>query len=317
MQPLESLASLCLNRHVALTIGVFDGVHLGHQHLLGGVVQRARAMGGLGIVVTFHPHPQLVLRPSLQPAYLTTLEERLALMAGTGIDLTVTLRFTVETAQVTAREFVTALCRAFRLVELRVGPDFALGHKRQGTIPVLRDLGRELGFSVAVAEPWEAEGVVVSSTRIRERLKEGDVAHAARLLGRLHAVSGTVVTGDRRGRTLGFATANLETAPELLLPADGVYAVYAEVDGRSYPAVSNIGRRPSFDNAPRTFEVHLLDFEGDLYGRQVAVRFAQRLRGEVRFPDLSALAAQIRADAAQARAVLAPASLPAPHGSAI
>lgn len=317
MQPLDSLARLRLNRDVVLTIGVFDGVHLGHQHLIGGVVQRARAIGGLGVVLTFHPHPQLVLRPSLQPAYLNTLEERLTLIAGVGIDLTVTLHFTAETAQVTAREFVTALCRAFRLVELQVGPDFALGHKRQGTFPVLRELGKELGFSVVAAEPWQAEGVVVSSTRIRELIKQGDVDHAARLLGRLCTVCGPVVMGAQRGRTLGFPTANLETDPEVLLPADGVYAVYAEVDGQSYPAVSNIGRRPSFDNAPRTFEVHFLDFEGDLYGRQVTVRFAQRLREEVRFPDLGALAAQIRADVVRARAVLAFASVPARRGSGV
>ena len=314
MEPLESLAGLRLNRDVVLTIGVFDGVHLGHQHLIGGVVQRARAIGGLGVVLTFHPHPQLVLRPALQPAYLTTLEERLALIAGVGIDLTVTLRFTVETAQVTAREFVTALCRAFRLVELRVGPDFALGHKRQGTIPVLRGLGQELGFSVGVAEPWQADGVVISSTRIRELIKQGDVVQASRLLGRLYEVAGPVVLGAQRGRTLGFPTANLDVDPAILLPADGVYAVYAEANGRTYPAVSNIGRRPSFDNAPRTFEVHFLDFEGDLYRRPVTIRFAQRLRSEVRFPNLGALAAQIRADAAQARAILAPAAVPAPRG---
>ncbi|MCL4395303.1 MAG: bifunctional riboflavin kinase/FMN adenylyltransferase, partial [Chloroflexi bacterium] len=176
----------------------------------------------------------------------------------------------------------------------------------------LREMGRERGFAVTVAEPWESEGLIVSSTRVRELVRVGDVAHAARLLSRPLEISGLVVSGAQRGRTLGFPTANLDIDPQLLLPADGVYAVVAHVDNRAYPAVCNIGRRPSFDNAPRTFEVHLLDFQGDLYGKTVTVKLVERLRGEVRFPNVAALVSQIRADVTQARLILGEVSV-APH----
>lgn len=214
------------------------------------------------------------------------------------------LRFTKELAHVSAEDFVSALCRSLRLVELRAGPDFALGRRRQGTIPVLRELGLRFGFEVSVAEPWQYEGLVVSSTKIRQYVGEGDVVHAARLLGRFYEVTGAVAHGDERGRTIGFPTANLETDPEILLPADGVYAVDAQIAGKRLAGVCNIGNRPSFGGLRHTFEVHLLDYDDDLYGRPLTVRFMQRLRGEVRFPDVAALKAQIASDVAQAREIL-------------
>lgn len=310
VDPLYTLENLRVNRDIVLTIGVFDGVHLGHQHIISGVVRRAREVNGLSFVVTFHPHPQLVLTPSVQPAYLTTLEERLKLIAELGVDISLVLQFTRELAQVTASDFVRSLCSSFRLLELRVGPDFALGHKRQGTIPALRGMGCEWGFDVVAVEPWLKGGAIVSSTKIRERLRAGDVGKAGQLLGRMFDLSGVIVEGDRRGRTLGVPTANLEVDPQMLLPADGVYAVFACLDGRAHPAVCNIGTRPSFDNARRTFEVHLLDFQGDLYGLTMTVRFVSRLRGEIRFPDLSTLASQIKSDISAARTILEAAVAP-------
>jgi riboflavin kinase/FMN adenylyltransferase len=303
MDSLDSLRSLRVSRDVVLTIGVFDGVHLGHQYLIGSVVTRARETDSLAAVLTFHPHPQLVLGPSVQPAYLTTLDERLKLIAGLGVDLTFTLQFSKELTLVSASDFVNAIHSAFRLSELRIGHDFALGHGRQGTVAVLRAMGIERGFTVKTVDAWQDSGGVISSTRIRRHIVAGEVSAATKLLGRPYAVSGRVVSGARRGRTLGFPTANVDTEPGILMPADGVYAVHALVGGAAYAAVCSIGCRPSFENAPRTFEVHLLDFSGDLYGQSITVRFAEYLRGEQRFPSVQELVDQIRADVALTRGI--------------
>jgi len=317
---------LTTERDSVLSIGVFDGVHLGHQHLLRQVVARARQAGRLSVAVTFNPRPREVLRPNLPSEYVITLDERIRLIGELGFDCVPVLEFTREVAATPAEKFVRTLRRRYRMAELWVGPDFALGRGRGGTIPVLRELGAELGFTVGVVEPFELDGEIVSSTLIHQKLAEGDVAAAGRLLGRLPAATGEVVAGAGRGRTLGVPTANVGVPDRLALPANGVYAVCCRFVGKpagrvtygwsrpqpsgngapraSLLGVANVGTRPTFDNGRRTLEVHLLDFSADVYGAQLRVEFVQRLRPERRFPSAEALLDQIRRDIGAARAVL-------------
>ncbi len=318
---------LATDRDSVSSIGVFDGVHLGHQHLLRQAVARAHELGCLAIAVTFDPRPREVLRPDLPSEYLTTLEERVRLLGELGFDYVTVLHFTREVAAIPAEEFVRLLRQRYRMVELWVGPDFALGRGRGGTIPVLRQLGDQLGFAVGVVEPFKVGDQIVSSTLIREKLAEGDVAMAARLLGRRPAVTGVVVAGAGRGRTIGLPTANVEVPARLALPANGVYAVCCQFLGelpgrrsvygstrpqpgqnggvpRSLAGVANIGTRPTFDDGKRTLEVHLFDFSADIYGAQLRVEFVQRLRPEQRFPGVRELLDQIGRDIQAARAIL-------------
>lgn len=304
---------LASDRDSVVSIGVFDGVHLGHQHLLRPAVARARERGYLAVAVTFNPRPREVLRPDLPSEYLTTLEERIALLGDLGFDYVPVLEFTREVAAIPADEFARVLKRRYRMVELWEGPDFALGRGRGGTIPVLRQLGAELGFTVTTVEPLVLAGEVVSSTRVHQKLGEGDVVGAASLLGRPFAVAGEVVTGAGRGRTIGIPTANVATPERQALPANGVYAVCCRVleprgrpiaPGPALPGVANVGTRPTFDDGQRSLEVHLLDFAADLYGARLRVEFVRRLRPELRFPSVQALLEQIRQDVDRARDAL-------------
>jgi len=307
MQHVNALEPLHL-QGAWVTIGVFDGVHRGHQALLRDFVAEARQHGAPAVVVTFYPHPAEVLGNHRAPFYLTTPEEKAAYIAALGVDVLVTHPFNREIAQRSARAFMEDLHAHLGLRRLWVGYDFALGRNREGDIPALRALGKVLGYTVHVVEPYRLDGDVVSSTRIRQALAAGDVALAARLLGRRYIVPGEVVRGDGRGRQIGFPTANLAVWPKRMVPATGVYACYADVDGHKYPAVVNIGVRPTFEQQPAAprLEAHLLDFHGDLYGKTLPVEFVARLREERRFPSPEALAAQIQRDIAAARAVLAP-----------
>lgn len=304
MQVITDLTTLTPREDVFLTVGVFDGVHLGHQHLVGQLVQRAWEEGGLSVLLTLHPHPREVLAPQQPVEYLTTLEEKLNLLGELGLDVVIVLTFTQEVARTSARDFILTLTRHLRLKELWVGPDFALGHQRQGDVAFLRHLGRELGFVVRVIEPFCLEGEIVSSSRIRTLLTQGRVSDAARLLGRYPRLRGEVVVGAERGRVLGFPTANLSLNEHQVIPADGVYAVQARLGEETLAGVANIGVRPSFGNGERTVEAHLLDFEGDIYGQELELRFVQRLRDEQRFSSVDQLAAQIERDVETARRIL-------------
>jgi riboflavin kinase/FMN adenylyltransferase len=255
-------------------------------------------------VVTFHPQPKTVLVPHLQTRYLTTPADKIVLLDGLGLDLVVILPFTRETARTPAVEFVGELVAHLKMRQLWVGPDFALGRNREGDIPRLRESGQELGFEVHVAEPLVQGGQVVSSTRIRNLLMRGEVRQATALLGRYLSITGQVVQGAQRGRLLGFPTANLAVLSERAIPADGVYACFVWVNNRRYPAVTNIGVRPSFAGAERTVESHLLGFSGDLYGWDLRMEFVDRLRPERRFTDLVDLAGQIQSDAERATNLL-------------
>ena len=292
-------------RRVVLTLGNFDGVHLGHQAILRAAVERARASGGQAVALTFEPHPLAVLAPDRAPPIIQPLHDRLALLRDLGIDVTVLQRFTPTFAALAPDAFVTDfLMRHLELTHVVVGYNVNFGRDRAGSGETLQALGARLGFAVDVIGPVSADGEQVSSTRLREVLRAGDMRTARKLLGRPYAMRGRVVVGDRRGRTLGFPTANLHLRPGLLLPPDGVYAVGVSVDARRHAGVLNIGVRPTFGGRRRTIEVHLLDFSGDLYRRWLVVEAVDRLRGEVTFAGPDALRAQIATDVTRAREVL-------------
>ncbi|MER3400000.1 MAG: hypothetical protein C4313_02520 [Thermoflexus sp.] len=295
-----------------VTVGAFDGVHLGHQALIGQVVAMARAMGWRSVVITFFPHPAVVLRGET-PFYLTSPEEKRRRIARLGVDVLVQMPFTRETAQIRAADFVERLVR-IGMRALWAGPDFAMGHRREGTLAVLEALGRQHGYTVHVALEFHLGGQPVRSSRVREALRRGDVRAAAELLGAPFAVSGEVIAGAGRGRQWGIPTANLAIWPEHALPANGVYAGWVDLPGgMRCMAVINIGVRPTFDQgSERTVEVHLLDWSGNLYGRRLTVHFIERLRDERRFPSAAELVAQIHRDIARARTILEAAPLRTP-----
>lgn len=294
---------------VVLTIGVFDGVHLGHQALIRKVVQRAGTLGVRSVVLTFHPHPRSVVAPDSSWGYLCSLEERLARIAELGPDLLLVLRFTPELAATSAEDFIGEMLRHLRLRELYVGADFSLGEGKRGDVALLNVLGQRYGFVVQPAPQVCLEDQVVSSTRIRELIQSGQVAEAGRYLGRAFCLRGDVVTGYGQGSKLGFPTANLSLHPRQILPADGVYAGRARFPPATsrpgpFPALVYVGRRPTFGATERVVEVHLLDFQGDLLGYELRAEFLERLRADQRFADVQELVAQMQRDAVRAREIL-------------
>jgi riboflavin kinase/FMN adenylyltransferase len=290
----------------AVTIGNFDGVHLGHRAILARLIDAARKLEAPAVALTFEPHPLKVVRPDLDMPLLTTPEQKLRLLEAAGVDAVVVLPFSPEFAAIPARAFVTDYFTGrLQAREVVVGYDYCFGRGREGNIALLKEMGPEAGFSVQVAEAEEVDGAVVSSSLIRALLRLGKVAEAARLLGRDYEVVGKVVPGHGRGgKLLGVPTANLKPENELL-PAMGIYAVRAKMGPALLPGVANIGTCPTFENGGLSLEVHLLDFNGDLYGAEMAVEFAARLREERRFPSIDALAEQIHKDIANARRALA------------
>jgi riboflavin kinase/FMN adenylyltransferase len=293
-------------RAPVVTLGNFDGVHRGHQAILGRVVGAARTHGDESIAVTFEPHPTAVLRPEAAPAKLMSLSDRLRLIGEAGVDVVVVQRFTWAFAARTAEDFVRAfLVDRLRVRQVVVGHSVSFGQGRRGDSALLERMGAAHGYGVEVVGPVRIGEHVVSSSGIRAAVATGDVHLAAALLGRPHRVTGRVERGARRGATIGFPTANVRVRTAML-PPDGVYAVRATTGGVTHAGVANVGRKPTFGaGAPRTLEAHLFDFTGDLYGAQCTVAFIERLRGEITFPSVEALVAQIRSDAEQARALLA------------
>lgn len=287
-----------------LTLGNFDGVHCGHQAIFECVVAEARRLGGEAVAMTFEPHPLAILHPERAPAVLTALRDKLALIAATGIDVLVLQHFTRVFARIEAEAFVERfVVGRLHAAKLVVGHRVSFGHGRRGNAAMLGELGARLGFAVEVVGPVRVDAHEVSSSRIRRAVAAGDMRLAATLLGRPHRVGGRVVPGKQRGAALGFPTANIDVAGSMV-PPDGVYAVVAETPGGAYPGIANIGRNPTFGENARTLEVHLFDFQGDLYGQRCDVAFIERLRGEIAFPSAEALAAQIRRDAEHVRSVL-------------
>jgi riboflavin kinase/FMN adenylyltransferase len=300
----SELAEFTPEHGTLLTVGVFDGVHLGHRQLLEKLVQQAAQNNLLSGVVTFGFHPKAVLSPSTRLARLTTLDKRTTLLRGLGVDLVIPLTFNTEFAKLTAREFVTLLQRHLLMRGLVIGPGFALGRGREGNAAVLKELGDELGFTVEVVEPLTLDGSIVSSTAIRGALSQGDMRATSQLLGRNFKLSGLVVGGTERGHTLGYPTANIKVDPDQALPRDGVYATRALQGDRVFKSVTNIGVRPTFDGGVRTIEVFLMDFDEDIYGKELSIELVERLRGEVRFDSAQDLSDQIARDVEQTHAIL-------------
>jgi riboflavin kinase / FMN adenylyltransferase len=295
-----------------VTIGVFDGVHRGHQRIVGRATEVAAELGLPVVVVTFDPHPDEVVRPGAHPPHLGTARRRAELLAGLGVDAVCVLPFTREFSELGPDEFVRAvLVDRLHAVRVVVGEDFRFGYRAAGDVALLAELGEKYDFAAEGVPLLADDGVRISSSGIRERLAAGDVAAAARDLGRSHRVEGVVVRGQRRGRALGFPTANLETPPYTAIPADGVYAgwlISLDPGGREqerWPAAISVGTNPTFDETERSVEAHALDRDDlDLYGTHVAVDFVARLRGQVRFGSVDELVAQMRRDVDAARALL-------------
>jgi riboflavin kinase / FMN adenylyltransferase len=288
-----------------VTIGNFDGVHRGHRVLLRRTVDTAADTDVRSVAVTFEPHPAAIVRPGSEPLRLQLLDDRIDALAATGVDLVVVLPFTRDLAEHTAPAFVEeVLVDALGATRVVVGTNFRFGHRASGDVVTLVEEGERHGFTTEAVTLLDIDGVPLSSSSIRDHLLDGEVGWATRALGRPYHVRGTVVRGDGRGRTIGVPTANLEIPADLLVPGNGVYAGYLDVDGERHAAVTNVGVRPTFDGANRSVEAHLLDADVDLYGSDVTLSFVHRIRGEQRFEGPEALVARIRTDIAEARVTL-------------
>lgn len=306
MERIYGLEGLTPDRRSVVTVGTFDGVHRGHQALLRYVQERASRYGGRSVAVSFDPHPKEVVTGQPVPL-LTTIDERAEALAKIGLDRFVVIPFTQAFSQLRGKAFIREVLAAqIGLQEIVIGYDHGFGRGREGDAELLQELGAELRFAVDVIPAQVVEAHVVSSTEIRHQLTEtGDVALAREMLGRAYSLEGTVISGDQRGRTIGYPTANLERAhPRKVVPKIGVYAVEVMLpEGEAVPGMMNIGRRPTFDGVALRQEVHLLDFEGDLYGQTLRVAFIERLRDEQKFNGIDALVQQLSQDEARCRAV--------------
>ncbi|MEW6427261.1 MAG: bifunctional riboflavin kinase/FAD synthetase [Thermodesulfobacteriota bacterium] len=288
-----------------ITIGNFDGVHLGHQLLFSEVVNKAYNHKGTGVAITFNPHPLQVVRPEAGIKLISTYEQKVELIEQAGIDVLIVLPFTREFAATPAEKFVDDLLAATGITELVVGYDYAFGRGRQGDIPFLREQGRQKGFEVSVVDALHIDDKLVSSTKIRELVREGKMRTVRKLLGRYYQIRGTVQTGKRRGgAVVGFPTANLYLAEEYLCPRLGVYVVQVSYDGRCYGGVLNIGYNPTFGGEILSAETHIFDFNEDIYGKQIKINLLRFVRGEMKFAGPAELAQQIACDIQEAHRVL-------------
>lgn len=289
----------------AVSIGVFDGVHLGHQALLSVLQSEAKRVSGPSVVLTFDRHPLELLSPDKSPFYITTLDQKLKLIEEAGANTIVLARFEHELSDLSPEDFVDeVLISKLKASTVVVGANFKFGHNRIGDVHRLQELGAERGIRVVSVEPVIIHGSKVSSTRVRHSIERGDIELAGRLLGRPFTMLGKVITGLGLGRKLGFPTANIEVSPRQAVPANGVYAVKVEIDGKPWPGVINIGVRPTLDMTTRSIEVHLIEFDGDLVGREVGIEFHCRIRDEVRFASIEELVEQIGKDVEAAREIL-------------
>lgn len=288
-----------------VTVGMYDGVHRGHQFLLETAVARAHSAGLCSVAVTFDPHPSEVVRPGSHPPILTSVNRKAELLAGLGLDALCVIPFTTDFSRLLPDEFVhSALVAHLHAAAVVVGENFRFGHKAQGSVDTLRELGERFGFQTEAVGIQRAGDLPLSSTYVRACIAAGDMATAAAALGRSHRVEGIVVRGDRRGRQLGYPTANVECPGHTAIPADGVYAGQLIRDGKSLPAAVSVGTNPTFSGVQRRVEAFVLDFSDDMYGEHVAVEFIARLRGMERFEKVQDLIAAMDGDVARTRAVL-------------
>lgn len=305
MRVYESLTGL-KDRYPNITValGNFDGIHLGHQRLIGEAVAIARRNNGTAAVLTFHPHPMAVLKPELAPPMLLDQEAKRRMMAELGVDILILLPFTLNFAQLSPEEFIKdVLVKQLNVKAIVVGYNYSFGHRGRGNSETIWKYADECCYTLSVIPPVKVGSQVVSSTLIRNKLAEGDVAAAQKLLGYYPFTEGTVVLGDRRGNTLGFPTANIDCPAGMMVPARGVYSVHVDMDGETYLGVANVGTKPTFNGSNQriNIEVHLLDFCGDIYGKKIKVKYVRRLRDERKFSSITDLVNQIQADVQSAR----------------
>ncbi|MBN1367012.1 MAG: bifunctional riboflavin kinase/FAD synthetase [Dehalococcoidales bacterium] len=300
----QELAQAAPAKETVLTIGVFDGVHLGHKALLSEIKAQAKQLNALSCVVTFRYHPDELLSPNKSLPYLTSLNQRIKLLKAEGIDLVVTLTFNPALAALEARDFAGLLKEYLKMCSLVVGPDFALGKGRKGNIEYLRRVGQEMGFSITTVPPVEVNHETVSSTAIRKALADGNMKRVESFTGHYFSFTGKVVQGEKRGRKLGFPTANLDVHPRQALPPFGIYATLAHIGGKTYQSVTNIGIRPTFTEGRRTIEVFIMDFEKDIYGKELRVDFITKLRDEKKFSSVDELVKQMTEDVKQSKNIL-------------
>jgi riboflavin kinase/FMN adenylyltransferase len=304
MQIDKELSQKVPHKDTVVTIGVFDGVHVGHRHLLEYLRSEAEKHDWLSGVVTFKNHPEDTINTNHTLLWLDSLETRMKLMLTIGIDIVVALSFTPELRQLNPRNFIQKLQEHLKMRALIIGPDFAMGKNRQGNYDQLRTLGQELNFSVEVIPPFVVDGEVVSSSLIREVLSRGDMEKVSRLLGRAYTLEGKIISGDRWGRTMGFPTANLEVSTMQAIPKDGVYATTTRTESKVLASVTNIGFRPTFGGRTRTIETYIIDYQGDLLDKYFCVDFVQRLRDEKQFSSVEELKQQINRDIEQVKPIL-------------
>ncbi len=305
MEIIRDLDALPRHPYPVVAFGNFDGVHLGHRAILKAAIDRARASRGTAFALTFDPLPAKLLFPERAPALIVTSEDKLELLRLSGIDGVIVLNFTLQLSQLGPREFVRDyLLGKIGAREVVVGHSVGFGHKREGNAAVMVELGREFGFDTAVVGPVRQGGVEVSSTKIRELIRGGDLRSAAKLLGRYHFLHGTVIKGRERGRTIGFPTANLESETECM-PPDGVYATRVLLADGAFGSITNIGMRPTFAETARSIEAHIFDFDRDVYGERIRLELVERIRPERKFDAPEALRNQITLDLRKAREILA------------
>ena len=305
MQVDNELAQFLPPKETLLTIGVFDGVHLGHKFLISKLVRLAARQNLLSCVITFRQHPRDLLSPKTKLLYLSTLPERERLLKNEGIDIVVALSFNWELAKLSARQFVSLLQKHLKMRGLVIGPDFTLGRDREGNAALLRSLGEEMGFSVTIVAPKTIDGEVASSTVIRQALADGNMEKVTRLLGRPFSLLGKVTHGEHRGTGIGFPTVNLTVDAKMALPPDGVYATRAYIGEEEFQAMTNIGRRPTFgDNKERTIESFILNYNQEIYGKELKIEIIQRLRDEKHFDSIDELKTQIAEDVKRGTAIL-------------
>ncbi len=300
----EDLTSLEPKGETALTVGVFDGVHMGHRHLLSVLTKQAKENDLLSGVITFRQHPLSLLKPDINLPLLTNLPQRIKLIKSEAVDFVIAINFTLEMAQTSAADFIGLLKRNMKMKSLVLGQDFVLGRNQEGNADALTALSRDMDFRLTVVPHLKMDGEVVSSTAIRKALAGGNIKKANRMLGRCYSLDGRVIVGSGRGTDIGFPTANIDIEPQQALPIDGVYATRALVDGRSYNSVTNIGNCPTFKKDEKTIEIHIVDYEGDLYRSEIKIDIIDRLRGEKCFNSREALKDQISNDIGQAISIL-------------